>query len=178
MIITRPRSTSAAASGWPPGSLASIGRSAPTPAAPGSATLGKAATGLDPHGHLLVAFTGHSDREPADPDEPPGIVWCVHGGTLPFAEVPPCCPSCRPPRSSPPCRHLLCRAVRLHHPRHRGPAGRMRRDTGPGAGWPAECGRSRLCGIFGGRFPAKPGQSAWSGKGFRPCSPRSPSAHA
>jgi len=47
----------------------------------------EAAAGLDPHGHLLVAFTGHSDREPAGPDEPPGIGWCVHDGTLPLAEV-------------------------------------------------------------------------------------------
>lgn len=50
-------------------------------------TLREAAAGLDPHGHLLVAFTGHSDREPAGPDEPPGIGWCVHDGTLPLAEV-------------------------------------------------------------------------------------------
>ena len=49
--------------------------------------LREAAAGLDPHGHLLVAFTGHSDREPADPDEPPGIGWCVHDGTLPLVEV-------------------------------------------------------------------------------------------
>ena len=49
--------------------------------------LGEAATGLDPHGHLLLAFTGHSDREPAGPDQPPAIAWCVHDGTLPLAEV-------------------------------------------------------------------------------------------
>ena len=50
-------------------------------------TLREAAAGLDPHGHLLVAFTGHSDREPAGPGQPPGIGWCVHDGTLPLAEV-------------------------------------------------------------------------------------------
>jgi hypothetical protein len=49
--------------------------------------LGEAAGGLDPHGHLLVAFTGHSDREPAGPGQPPGIAWCVHDGTLPLAET-------------------------------------------------------------------------------------------
>ena len=49
--------------------------------------LREAAAGLDPRGHLLVAFTGHSDREPADLDEPPGIGWCVHDGPLPLAEV-------------------------------------------------------------------------------------------
>jgi hypothetical protein len=49
--------------------------------------LREAAAGLDPHGHLLVAFTGHSDREPAGPGQPPAIAWCVHDGTLPLAEV-------------------------------------------------------------------------------------------
>ena len=49
--------------------------------------LREAAACLDAHGHLLVAFTGHSDREPAGPDQPPAIAWCVHDGTLPLAEV-------------------------------------------------------------------------------------------
>jgi len=40
-----------------------------------------------PHGHLLVAFTGHSDREPTAPDKPPAIAWCLHDGPLPLAEV-------------------------------------------------------------------------------------------
>jgi hypothetical protein len=49
--------------------------------------LREAAAGLDPHGHLLVTFTGHSDREPAAPDQPPAIAWCLHDGTLPLAQV-------------------------------------------------------------------------------------------
>ena len=49
--------------------------------------LREAAAGLDPHGQLLVAFTGHSDREPTAPDQPPAIAWCLHDATLPLAEV-------------------------------------------------------------------------------------------
>jgi len=49
--------------------------------------LWESAAGLDPHGHLLVAFTGHSDREPTAPDKPPAIAWCLHDGPLPLAEV-------------------------------------------------------------------------------------------
>jgi hypothetical protein len=49
--------------------------------------LQRAATGLGPRGHLLLAFIGHSDRERTDPDRPPDIGWCLHDGTLPLAEV-------------------------------------------------------------------------------------------
>src|SRR5690242_19547746 len=49
--------------------------------------LREAAAGLGPHGHLLVACTGHSDREPAAQDQPPAIAWCLHDGPLPLAEV-------------------------------------------------------------------------------------------
>jgi hypothetical protein len=47
--------------------------------------LRRAAAGLDPHGHLLLAFTGHSDRDPGD--GPPGVAWCLYDGSLPLAEV-------------------------------------------------------------------------------------------
>lgn len=49
--------------------------------------LRRAAAELDPDGHLLLAFTGHSDRERTDPDGPADIGWCLHDGTLPLAEV-------------------------------------------------------------------------------------------
>jgi len=49
--------------------------------------LRQAAAELDPDGHLLLAFTGHSDRERTDPDGPPDIGWCLYDGTLPLAEV-------------------------------------------------------------------------------------------
>lgn len=52
-----------------------------------SHALREAAARLDPHGHLLVAFTGHSDRDRPDPDQPPAIAWCLHDGTLPLADV-------------------------------------------------------------------------------------------
>ena len=49
--------------------------------------LRRAAAELDRDGHLLLAFTGHSDRERTDPDSPPSIGWCLHDGTLPIADV-------------------------------------------------------------------------------------------
>ena len=52
-----------------------------------SRALRQAAADMDPHGHLLVTFTGHSDRERTDPDGPPDIAWCLHDGALPLAEV-------------------------------------------------------------------------------------------
>ena len=135
MIITRPRSTSAAASGWPPGSLASISRPAPTPAAPGSAT---------PSGRLLPDWTRTdtcwwpspgtaTGNRPTRTSRPASGGACTTEGS----RSPRCRPAVRRAahrghhRHS---RHLLRRrAVRLHHPRHRSPAGRMRREpAGPG----------------------------------------------
>jgi hypothetical protein len=52
-----------------------------------TAALRRAAAELDPHGHLLLTFTGHSDRERTSPHEPPDIGWCLHDGALPLAEV-------------------------------------------------------------------------------------------
>jgi Caspase domain len=49
--------------------------------------LRRAAAELDPRGHLLLAFAGHSDRERASEDAPPKVAWCLHDGTLPLAEV-------------------------------------------------------------------------------------------
>jgi hypothetical protein len=103
MIITRPRSTSAAASGWPPGSLASIGRSAPTPAAPGSAT---------PSGRLLPDWT-RTDT-----------CWWPSPGTATGnrptrTSRPASCGACTAERSrSPRCRPAVRRAAHPGHHRH------------------------------------------------------------
>jgi hypothetical protein len=50
-------------------------------------SLRRGAAGLDPRGHLLLAFTGHSDRERAGPGRPPEVAWCLSDGTLPLTEV-------------------------------------------------------------------------------------------
>jgi hypothetical protein len=49
--------------------------------------LRRGAAGLDPRGHLLLAFTGHSDRGRAGPGRPPEVAWCLSDGTLPLTEV-------------------------------------------------------------------------------------------
>jgi hypothetical protein len=49
--------------------------------------LRRGAAGLDPRGHLLLAFTGHSDRERAGLGRPPAVAWCLSDGTLPLTEV-------------------------------------------------------------------------------------------
>jgi hypothetical protein len=46
-----------------------------------------AAAGLDPQGHLLLAFTGPSHRDSVGRDGPPGISWRLADGLLPLAEV-------------------------------------------------------------------------------------------
>jgi hypothetical protein len=50
-------------------------------------TLRQAAGALDPRGHLMLTFTGHSDRERISPDRPPEVAWCLADGTLPLSEV-------------------------------------------------------------------------------------------
>jgi hypothetical protein len=42
---------------------------------------------LDPRGHLLVAFTGHSDRALPHGDGPPEVSWSLYDGALPLAQV-------------------------------------------------------------------------------------------
>src|SRR5215831_15457519 len=49
--------------------------------------LRRAAVTLDPRGHLLLTFTGHSDRERAGRDRWPEVAWCLADGTLPLTEV-------------------------------------------------------------------------------------------
>jgi hypothetical protein len=49
--------------------------------------LRRAAAELDPRGHLLLTFTGHSDRERADDHGPLDVAWCLYDGALPVAEV-------------------------------------------------------------------------------------------
>jgi len=50
-------------------------------------TLRQAAAALHPRGHLMLTFTGHSDRERIRPDRPPEVAWCLADGTLPLSEV-------------------------------------------------------------------------------------------
>lgn len=67
-----------------------------------SRALRGAAAGLDPHGHLLLAFTGPSHRDSVGRDGPPGVLqlpggttpsgaravsWRLADGLLPIAEV-------------------------------------------------------------------------------------------
>jgi len=49
--------------------------------------LRRGAAGLDPRGHLLLAFTGHSDRGRAALGRPPEVAWCLPDGALPLTEV-------------------------------------------------------------------------------------------
>ena len=49
--------------------------------------LRRGAAGLDPRGHLLLAFTGHSDRGRAGLGRPPEVAWCLFDGPLPLTEV-------------------------------------------------------------------------------------------
>jgi hypothetical protein len=49
--------------------------------------LRRGAAGLDPRGHLLLAFTGHSDRGRAGLGRPPEVAWCLSDGALPLTEV-------------------------------------------------------------------------------------------
>jgi hypothetical protein len=46
-----------------------------------------AAAELDPRGHLLVTFTGHSDRALPPGDGPPEVSWSLYDGALPLAQV-------------------------------------------------------------------------------------------
>ena len=45
------------------------------------------AAGLDPRGHLVLAFTGPSDRGRARLGRPPEVAWRLSDGTLPLTEV-------------------------------------------------------------------------------------------
>ena len=49
--------------------------------------LRRGAAGLDPRGHLLLAFTGHSDRGRAGLGRPPEVAWCLSGGPLPLTAI-------------------------------------------------------------------------------------------
>jgi len=49
--------------------------------------LRRGAAGLDPRGHLLLAFTGHSDRGRPGLGRPPEVAWCLSDGALPLTEV-------------------------------------------------------------------------------------------
>ena len=49
--------------------------------------LRRAAVVLDPRGHLLLTFTGHSDRELTGRNRWPEVVWRLADGTLPLSEV-------------------------------------------------------------------------------------------
>ena len=49
--------------------------------------LRRAAAELDPRGHLLLAFTGPSDRALPHGDGPPEVSWSLYDGTLPLAQV-------------------------------------------------------------------------------------------
>jgi hypothetical protein len=46
-----------------------------------------AAAGLDPQGHLLLAFAGPSHQDSVGRDGPPGVSWRLADGLLPLAEV-------------------------------------------------------------------------------------------
>jgi hypothetical protein len=52
-----------------------------------SRALASATTELDPHGQLLLTFTGHSDRGEPDASGRREISWCLRDGTLGLAEV-------------------------------------------------------------------------------------------
>ena len=49
--------------------------------------LRRAAVTLDPRGHLMLTFTGHSDRERAGLGRAPEVAWRLSDGTLPLTEV-------------------------------------------------------------------------------------------
>jgi hypothetical protein len=49
--------------------------------------LRRGAADLDPRGHLLLAFTGHSDRGRGGLGRPPEVAWCLSDGALPLTEI-------------------------------------------------------------------------------------------
>ena len=63
--------------------------------------LRQAAAELDPDGHLLLAFTGHSDRERTTRTARPTSAGACTTERSRSLRSPPCCPPRRPPRSSP-----------------------------------------------------------------------------